>query len=213
MNAMLSATIPLPAILDQPVSAGAGRRHRIDTYCLTPLDVERFNTLLLRLGRRQAPLNCDQVVTAARELCDCNTRTAEPPSILERMHRVERASQMIQDPDWETANEAVDTARLVIGYTQGNENLIPDWVPTVGRLDDAIVVDAAWPRLADEVESYLDFCRLREVEAEQGSGLTRAFRRADWEQANCEAAALAAHQRDVREHSYLPQSAAFFRIH
>ena len=57
MNAMLSTTIPLPAILDQPAFAGPGRRHRIENYDLTPLDVERFNNLLLRLGRRQAPLD------------------------------------------------------------------------------------------------------------------------------------------------------------
>lgn len=52
MNAILSTTIPLPVILDRPAVAGPGRRHRIENYSLTPLAVERFNNLLLRLGRR-----------------------------------------------------------------------------------------------------------------------------------------------------------------
>lgn len=215
MNAMLSATNPLPAILDQSAYAGRGRRHRIDTYFLTPPDIERFNQLLVRLGRQQAPLDRDQVVTAARELCECSNRTVEPPSIHERMQRVEAAARMVDDPNWQPANDAGETARLVIDYAQGSDDLIPDWVPKVGRLDDAIVVDAAWPRLVEEIESYLDFCRVREAEADQRDCSTArlGFNRADWEQMCCEAAALAAHQREVREHSYLPGSASLFRIH
>lgn len=217
MNAMLSTTIPLPAILDQPEFAGPGRRRRrrIENYCLTPLNVERFNNLLLRLGRRQAPLDCDQLATAARELCSRNIDTVEPPSIRQRMRQVETAALMVGDPNWTAANDAVDAARLVIDYARGIDNLIPDWVLKVGHLDDAIVVDTAWPRLADEIERYLDFCRLRDVEAglRRCSSPARSFNRADWEQVRREQAALVAHQREVREHSYLQESASLFRIH
>lgn len=215
MNAMLSTTIPLPAILDQPSLTGPGRRHRIDTFCLAPLDVERFNHLLLRLGRRQAPLDCDQLVTAARELSARTIGTVEPPSIRQRMRQVETAALMVGDPGWTAANDAVDAARLVIDYARGSDNLIPDWVPTVGHLDDAIVVDTAWPRLADEVEGYLDFCRLRDMEAglRGCSSATLGFNRADWQQMRREEAVLIAHRRDVREHSYLANPAALFRIH
>jgi hypothetical protein len=215
MNAMLSTTNPLPSILDQSAFAGRGRRHRIDTYFLTSPDIERFNQFLQRLGRRQAPLDRDQVVTAARQLCECSNPAAEPPSIRERMRLVETAANMISDPDWQPVNDVVDTARMVIEYARGSDNLIPDWVPQVGRLDDAIVVDAAWPRLSEEIESYLDFCRVREAQAELADGSTgaREFTRADWEQYCYEEAALCAHQRAVREHSYLPDSAALFRIH
>lgn len=215
MNAMLSITSPLPTILDQPAPTQPGRRHFIENYCLTTRDVDRFNALLLRLGRRDTPLDRDQVVTAARELCDSNSLAVEPPSIRERMRRVETAALMIDDPDWDGANDAIDTARLVIDYARGSDDLIPDWVPAVGRLDDAIVVETAWPRLALEIDRYLDFCRLRDM-AETGRGngsSTVHFMRADWERARREEAALVAHQKQVREHSYLPRSASLFRVH
>lgn len=211
---MLSITSPLPAILDQPASARPGRRHFIENYCLTTRDVDRFNVLLLRLGRRDSPLDRDQVATAARELCDCNSLAVEPPSIRERMRRVETAALMINDPDWDGTDDAIDTARLVIGYARGSDDLIPDWVPAVGRPDDAIVIDTAWPRLALEIDRYLDFCRLRDMAEVRGnSPATLHFMREDWEQARRDEAALAAHQKQVREHSYLPPCASLFRVH
>lgn len=212
---MLSITSPLPAILDQPASARPGRRHFIENYCLTARDLDRFNALLLRLGRRESPLDRDQLATAARELCDCNGLAVEPPSIRERMRRVETAALMVDDPDWDGANDAIDVARLVIDYACGSDGLIPDWVPAVGRLDDAIVIDTAWPRLAAEIDRYLDFCRLRDRTAgRRGTGASTVhFMRVDWEQARREEAALVAHQKHVREHSYLPPCASLFQVH
>lgn len=214
MNAMLSATIPLPAILDQPSSSGTGRRHRIENYDLTEFSVERFNNLLLRLGRRH-PLNRDQLATAARELCDSNTDGVAQASIQQRMQRIEAAAQMLGDARWDAANDAFDAALVVVDYARGSDDLIPNWVPRVGRLDEAIVVDAAWPRLACEIESYLDYRRLRTMEAQlRGCGDAEfSFNRADWEQASLEEAALNAQLREVREHSYLQAPASMFLVH
>jgi len=214
MNATLSTATPLPAILNQPAAAGPGRRHRIENVTLTPFDLDRFNNLLLRLGSPRPPLGCDQLVTAARELCDRSILAVEPPSIRERMRRMETAARMLNDRDWAAANDANNTAQLVVDYAAGSDNLIPDWVPKVGHLDDAIVIDAAWPRLADEIDDYLDFCRLRAFESATPAGsVPQRFNRGDWQRARREEAALVAHQNSVRGHSYLAEPAALFHVH
>ncbi|HEV8695450.1 MAG TPA: hypothetical protein VGQ93_14905, partial [Lysobacter sp.] len=101
MNAMLTATIPLPAILDQPSPFGPGRRHCIDNFNLSAAAVDRFNALLTRLGRRTAPLDCDRLATAARELRSAAAGASEPPCIQQRMKRLEAAARMIDDSQWE----------------------------------------------------------------------------------------------------------------
>ena len=83
-------------------------------------------------------------------------------------------------------------------------------MPKVGRLDDAIVVDAAWKRLAPEVRNYLDFCRLRQVERELGNG--EGFDRAEWELARRAEAEWIEHCRRVSGNSYLTESPAHFRV-
>ena len=218
MNANLSTCTllpaPLPVILDVPFE-GSGRRHSINGYDLRMADVDRFNGLLARLGRTSSPLEADQLASAARELCDCSIHDFSPPSIRQRLRRIAAVEQMVADRQWESANDSVDTAQTIVDYARSHDDLIPDWLPKVGRLDDAIAIDAAWPKLAGEVDDYLDYCRLRSMEARQrGRAVTQfAFSRDDWEGARYEEAVYVEHERQIRENSYLPVSVAMFRVH
>ena len=217
MNAMQNTQYPLPSILYlTPSSRAPGRRKSIGQFRLNSLDLDRFNRLLGRLGRPQAPLVADQVVTAAREL-NQGSDQAEPPCIAQRIRRAETVAEMVADTTWmsTSASDTALPARLVAEYLQGPESLIPDWLPQIGRLDDAIVLEAAWPHLAGEVDGYLDFRRLRRIEADLRGCTEEDFRfdRKDWLQERQVEAALNAQRSAVREASYLPAPCAMFHIH
>ncbi|KAF1694944.1 hypothetical protein [Pseudoxanthomonas koreensis] len=206
---------PLPSVLDAPPTFSLlHRRKSIGDYRPASADLERFNRLLSRLGRHSAPLDIDRLATAARQLSAAMGDDA-PACIAERISWIEAVAAMVTDPDWQAANDVADCARLVIDYVNDPCGLIPDWLPRVGRLDEAIVVDAAWPLLGGETASYRDFARLRGVEADL-RGCTPEelhFNRTAWQVAREAEAALAAHRRRVRESSYVPAPSAMFRIH
>lgn len=215
MNAMLTTTIPLPAILDQPSPIGPSRRHRIDGFDITAASVDRFNDLLARLGRRTAPLDCDRLATAARELRDHAVGTFEPACIVQRMKRLETAARMLDDGQWQSADDAGDVAALVVRYACGRQQLLPNTLPTIGHLDDAIAIEAAWPAIRTEVADFLDYCRIRSLEAglrgtEPGAF---GFTRADWEEARRAECALERQRRCIRESSYVPQRQSLFTVH
>lgn len=205
----------LPTILEQPFSSYSGRRQHIDELNLGSRDLDGFNRLLARLGRTNAPLNPDQLATAARELCVRSTSDDLPPCIRICMDRATPILRMVADTEWSAADEAGETAVLVVKYIRSNDDLIPDRLQRVGQLDDAIVIHTAWPRLAAEVERYLDYCRLRSVEAElrHCDSDQFAFTRADWQQARLVEAALTHHQRRVSMSSYLPRTPRLFSVH
>ncbi|MET0716974.1 MAG: YkvA family protein [Pseudoxanthomonas sp.] len=206
----------LPRVLSPETTPNrAGRRRRIGSFRLSTLDMERFNRLLSTLAGERAVLDCDQVVTAARLLADPSDPRSTPACIRQRLERADSLCSMLADRGWQPANETVEPASAVLGYLDGHNDLIPDWVPQVGRLDDAIVIETAWPRLAGEVLSYQDFCRLRLIEARLQQREVEEFRfdRKDWEVARRAEAALREHQRRVRESSYVPVAAGLFRIH
>ena len=212
MSTLFAPLPPLPAVLEHPGSSGPGRRHRIDNFLLEQEDVDHFNQLLSRLGHPQQPLDCDCLVTAARELRGSNGQT---PAACIR-HRVRRGlaiGWMLDDPSWELPSDAAAVASEVTGYLRNPQDLIPDDLPKVGLLDDAIVVDTVWDRLAPEIASYLDFRRLRRVEAALRGINAFTFRREEWEKARRAEVALAAHKLAAREHSYVSGAPALFRIH
>jgi uncharacterized membrane protein YkvA (DUF1232 family) len=213
MNASISIPNPLPAILYRPF-IGMGRRHRINGFDLSEDSVDRFNQLLARLGRQDG-LDRDQLVSAARELCDRSILDSAPACIRERLTKIATVEQMVADGSWASANDTVNTAKTVVDYARGHDDLIPDWLPKVGRLDDAIVVETAWPQLAAEVDDYLDFCRLRALEARQRDCTVDgfAFTRSDWEQARYDEMVFAEHERKIRETSYLPSYVPLFFVH
>lgn len=209
MNVHLSSAFPLPAVLEATPSHAPRRRRSIGPYRLDGRDLDSFNRLLARLGRPD-PLDCDQLVSAARELAATTSANAAPPCILQRLRWADSVVQMLRDPNWSPSGTALASAELVLEYVRGPEDLIPDWLPRVGRLDDAIVIQAAWPGLSGEVADYVDFRRLRRVEARLRGCADTGFRftRADWERARQAEAALRTHQRRVRAGSYLPAASA-----
>lgn len=218
MNAMLNNLQPLPATLNRPAHERAGRRrHHIGDHVLDSGQLECFNQLLTQLDRQRSALDRDQLASAARELVDLPDPGTMPSCIQQRMRRAAAIDLMTVDRGWTAANDAVGPAGLVIDYVRSGYKLIPDALPQVGRLDDAIVIDAAWPLLAGEVRSYLDYCRVRQIEATLRNCRSQEFRfsRQDWEQARQAEVAWINHCRAVGTRSYLPagSSTPLFRVH
>lgn len=210
MNVTLNPLAPLPRALNLPRQDGWGRRHRIGDHEIDRDVLRRFNELLARLDLQQPALDRDQVSSAARELVDDTDQGDAPRCIQQRMRRAAAIDLMVYDPDWESSDEVVIHATvMVVAYLRGSLSLIPNALPVVGRLDDAIVVEAAWPSLATEVRQYLGFCRLRQVEASL-CGETRrhfGFTRKQWQAAARAEADWIAHCERIGQDSYLMDDA------
>jgi uncharacterized membrane protein YkvA (DUF1232 family) len=200
---------PLVAATDRPA-----RRRRVGNFPLEAAALDHFNDLLARL--HHVPLLGDQLATAARDLARQPVTAHRAAAITQRVRLAHTVSQMLADPEWEPASEAMEPAQLVVNYTHGPHRLIPDNLPVIGRLDDAVVVDAAWPQLAGEVDSYLDYRRLRDIEAKLRHCRVFEFHfsRQEWQQARQAEAALIEHCRRVGASSYVPAStSASFRVY
>jgi uncharacterized membrane protein YkvA (DUF1232 family) len=204
----------LPRILSQKSCQGPSRRRQIGAFSLSAQGLDQFNDLLARLGRPQ-PLDTDQIVTAARCLIDTESVDVVPACIAQRLDRAEALASLLDDQAWSPASGSAASLRAVSDYLRERNDLIPDWLPRIGRLDDAIVLETAWPLVSAEVFDYQDFCRLRRVEASLRGHEPSAFRftRSDWEVAREAESQLQAHQRRVRESSYVPAAISYFRVH
>jgi uncharacterized membrane protein YkvA (DUF1232 family) len=206
--------LSLPLALNVRPNPGPGRRRQIGRFQLDPRLLDRFNRLVVGLGRSQ-PLDCDQIVSAARALEVGPDDEATPACIAQRLDQAGPVARLLNDGGWTPAHEAAPVLQAVQAYVQDANDLIPDWVPRFGRLDDAIVIDTAWPRISGELLDYLDFCRLREIEAQLRGVEPGAFgfTRREWEVSRRAEAELRLQHRRVRDSSYLPSPVSHFRVH
>lgn len=124
---------------------------------------------------------------------------ASPPHPVDDA-RMQLLRSLLADRDW--SQDAVLRSRLQQALLQ--------------LRDPAAALDeATWLLVADETAHYLDFRRLRTLEAQLRGCTQDALRytRADWQAARNAEAALASHLRHVRFSSYAPEPVPMFRIH
>lgn len=189
-----------------------GRRHHAGEHELRAERLARFNQALHDLSPEAPPLTLDQMSSACKRALQHHADGATPPFVQSRMRSLMRLEALVDEPGWEPSAELQRQVRVLQAYRQEDADLIPDELPVVGLLDDAVLVDVALQLLHDELGEYEDFCRFRKVAAdfagiaEADTGLTRSH----WQEALQEArTSLVKTGTKVRRYAPNPRDALF----
>lgn len=176
---------PAPTLTDNPLplatapAADAGSppdEARPGDPVLAGDAVARFNDLLHELHPDAPHLDQPRLVALAHWLQALPPAEAE--AVLQaRLSHVDELRALLADPDWDI--DPALRARLdkLLRYLAADDDLIPDRLPLLGLLDDAVLLELAWPAFADEAEDYRDFCAYRDAMHPLGEA---AQRRAAW---------------------------------
>jgi hypothetical protein len=182
-----------------------GRRHKLGDYELEPERLERFNQALRMLSPEAPSMTMDQIATAGARSLARHPDGGTPSFVQSRMESLARLELMAADEGWGVEPQTRGRIDILLDYRRDRGDLIPDEVPVIGLLDDALLVDVALQLLRGELADYEDFCRFRKVAAEfsgmqvEETGLTRHhWLEAMWQaQASASRVALQATERYV----------------
>jgi uncharacterized membrane protein YkvA (DUF1232 family) len=112
------------------------------------------------------------VLSSAKQLVAQILAEETPEFVRDRITKLSLLVRMLEDTEWRL--EGADRLRVleVLAYFVDPDDLIPDRIPGLGYLDDAIMVELVAQELRHEIEAYRDFCtfranRPRDVVAEQ----------------------------------------------
>ena len=139
------------------------------TFELSEADLKHFR-LIMREARRAAQrLSPEQIVAAAEALLHDVEESTAPGFIVERLRRLRLMISMLSDIEWRLPHQEAKRVLNALAYFAEPEDLIPDHIPGLGFLDDAIMIELVMRELKHEIEAYEDFCRYRErLQKEKG---------------------------------------------
>jgi len=127
------------------------------TLTLSDADLRHF-----RRAIRGAVQTLDKVGEAAviQAAADLVTRTREldvPAFVVERVDQLELFIEMVKNEHWKMPDDVRTKVLSSLAYFSDPNDMIPDDIPGIGFLDDAIMVELVLRELRHEIDAYRDF--------------------------------------------------------
>jgi len=196
---------------------GFKRRHVIGDVQISESAVDQFNETINKLDGSIRPLTPDQIVSCGRQVVfESHDDLKLPLCILERFKTLALVDTMAKDFDWKIEDVAAYRVEVALDYVKRHEELIPHDAPGIGHLDDAILVESSRMSLLPELECYVDYRRLRKLEAGLQGKSWHEFRfsRENWLESREAEQALIKYHREQGRSSFLNGlEVRMFKIH
>ena len=129
---------------------------------LSDKDVRYFRSCLQTVKKGALSSDESLVLKAAADLMAQVAAAEAPEFVQDRISKLALLVQMLEDTRWRLTGP--DRARVlnVLAYFVDPDDLIPDRIPGLGYLDDAIMVELVLQELRHEIEAYQKFCEFQE---------------------------------------------------
>jgi uncharacterized membrane protein YkvA (DUF1232 family) len=129
---------------------------------LSDRDLRYFRQMLKQVRARGREIDERELLETARDkIHEIRSYSRATRFLLSRLDRLERLVTMLDDPEWSICGASRLRVVEALTYFAEGDDLIPDRVPGLGFLDDAIIIELIVQDLRHEIEAYEDFMTFR----------------------------------------------------
>ena len=125
-------------------------------------DLKHFRLIMDEARKANARRAPEDIVAAAQNLLEATSSSRVPGFIVERIDKLRLMINMLSDIEWRLPHQEASRVLNALSYFCEPEDLIPDNIPGLGFLDDAIMIELVVRELKHEIDAYSDFCDYRE---------------------------------------------------
>ena len=149
------------------------------TFELDDKDLRHFRLIMQQARTTAARIAPEDIVATAEQLLASIGPDGAPAFVVERLKKLRLLIDMLKDIEWRLPQAEANRVLNALAYFAEPEDLIPDSIPGLGYLDDAIMIELICRELKHEIEAYQDFCDYR-TRTRQNSGRDTRVSRDDW---------------------------------
>jgi len=144
---------------------------------LTESDLEHFRDVMRKAQAGAKQLSEQEIIANAKKISQ-NIKANVPEFVRDRIQKLETFVAMIEDDEWQIPNDERTEVLSALAYFSDPEDLVPDHIPVLGFLDDAIMIELVAEEFKDDFEAFEEFCAYRQ--REEGRSGDTAITREEW---------------------------------
>lgn len=169
------------------------------SFELSDQDIEHFVAAQRSATEAAGHKSAEEVIAAGAALLIEAQKADVPDFIAQRLSKLDNLIAMVRDEGWHLPEEDRKRVLAALVYFADPADVIPDSVPVLGYLDDAIMIELCVRDLKHEIDAYDDFCDYRESEARRQGLDPAGVGRADWLESRREELINRMHSRRERD--------------
>ncbi len=128
------------------------------TFELDEQDAAYFRALYRKAKKSASRMQPDEIIRDAKKLVDHVREVKRVPHFVkEAISTLEDMTQIIEDPDYAAPQAVKNQVLAGLAYFSNPDDLIPDHIPALGFLDDAIMVKFVEDEFKHELWGYRKF--------------------------------------------------------
>lgn len=147
---------------------------------LSENDLKHFRNLAQQAMDASQKASPEQIIAGAHKLLKEVEDSDASDFIRERLQQIAVLTDMLADEGWGMQEVGRKRVLTALAYFNQPEDLIPDHLPGIGFLDDAIMVELLSRELKPEMDAYKDFVQYRETEARRLGKAPEELNRSDF---------------------------------
>jgi uncharacterized membrane protein YkvA (DUF1232 family) len=150
------------------------------SFQLSDRDLKYFADRMNEAKSKAASRDNNEILEAAGKLVAELRKSDAPDFVRDRVEKLDLLTRMLEDVEWKLQGEDQARVRNAMAYVVDPHDLIPDQIPGLGFLDDAIMVELVCRELRHEIDAYQDFCKFRDEEEKRRGKSVDPLTREQW---------------------------------
>ena len=132
------------------------------SFTLDEQDVDYFRRLFRKARKGAAGADPESILESAGELVEAVRSANKTPSfVVDAISAIEDLTQIITDEDYNAPKPVRNQVLGALAYFANPDDLIPDEIPVLGFLDDAIMIKFVEEEFKHELWAYRKFAKFR----------------------------------------------------
>ena len=149
------------------------------SFELSDNDLEHFRTLMKSAQEKASQFSASEVLEKARAVTNDMEVASLPDFVKTRMQSLDTLISAYEDPEWQMPEDEKAEILTSLAYFCEPHDLVPDNIPGLGYVDDAIMIELAIQDLSQDLDAYEAFSEFRKTE-EKRRGADANVNRDSW---------------------------------